>query len=111
MQLTLPDDIQSTRWAYSVTGISLAPGLTEVTVFGGTSSHLINDCITATTIVSFGESNPYLHHVRWMIGLGFRFHVTSLSSTAYLIGVSLSELHINGTAMREFYIMYGTSVT
>ena len=65
MQLTLPGDIQSTRWTHSATAISLAPGLTEVTMFGGSNSphHLINDreaqstCIAATTIITFGELN------------------------------------------------------
>ena len=58
MQLTLPHNIQSTRWGHSVTAISLAPGLTEVTMFGGSSSLHSNDCIAAaatTIILSFGE--------------------------------------------------------
>ena len=53
VQLTLPD----ARYGHSVTAISLAPGLTEVTMFGGTNYHY---CIAATTIISFGESNPYM---------------------------------------------------
>ena len=56
-QLTLPDDIQSTRCGHSVTAISLTPGLTEVTVFGGSSSLRADDCIAATTIMTFGELN------------------------------------------------------
>ena len=55
MQLTLPDDIQSTGYGHSVTAISLAPGLTEVTMFGGASSPHSSDCIATTTIISFGE--------------------------------------------------------
>ena len=57
-----------------MTAISLTPGLTEVTMFGGTSSPHPYDCIAATTIISFGEFIPYLHHVMWMIGWGFGFH-------------------------------------
>ena len=53
----LPDDIQSRRWSHSVTAISLAPGLTEVTVFGGSSSLCSKDCIAITTIITFGELN------------------------------------------------------
>ena len=63
-QLTLPDDIQSTRWVHSVTAISLAPDLTEVTMFGGSNSPYLlygreaqKTCIAATTIISFGELN------------------------------------------------------
>ena len=66
-QLTVPDDIQSTRWTHSVTAISLAPGLTEVTMFGGSNSpHLLCDggawstCIAATTIIMFGELNDVI---------------------------------------------------
>ena len=88
MQLTLPDDIQSKRCGHSVTAISLAPGVTEVTMFGGSSSHRPNDCIAATTIISFGEFKSCPHHVVWILGGGgggggegeFEFHKTSLSS-------------------------------
>ena len=61
MQLTLPDDIQSTRWGHSVTANSLTPGLTEVTMLGGSSSSRQNDCIAATTIITFSELSlcPY----------------------------------------------------
>ena len=62
-QITLPDDIQSARCGHSVTAISLAPGLTEVTMFGGSSSTQSKDCIAATTIITFGELNPCPHHM------------------------------------------------
>ena len=68
-QLTLPDDIQSTRWVHSVTAISLAPDLTEVTMFGGSNSPYLlygreaqKTCIAATTIISFGELNLIAVH-------------------------------------------------
>ena len=48
-----------------MTAISLAPGLTEVTMFGGSSSVRIDDCIAATIIMTFGELN-----LCWMIGGG-----------------------------------------
>ena len=54
-QLTLPDDIPSTRRRHSVTATSLAPGLTEVTMFGGSTS---DDRIALTTVMTFGELNP-----------------------------------------------------
>ena len=65
-QLTLPDDnIPSTRRRHSVTAISLAPGLTEVTMFGGSTS--VNDhsriALALTTIMTFGELNPCPHRV------------------------------------------------
>ena len=78
MQLTLPDDILSTRWVHSVTAISLAPGLTEVTMFGGSNSphHLVYEreaqstCKAATVVITFGELNPCPHAFqgdKWMI--------------------------------------------
>ena len=62
-QLTLPDDIQSTRWGHSATAISLAPGLTEVTMYGGSNSPRPEDCTAATTIIIFGGFNPCPHRV------------------------------------------------
>ena len=59
-QLKLPDDVAS-RWGHSVTAISLTPGLTEVTVFGGARLFVPNlpardiQTIAATTILTFGE--------------------------------------------------------
>ena len=46
-----------------MTAISLAPGLTEVTMFGGSSSLYSEDCIAATTIITFGELNLCPHHM------------------------------------------------
>ena len=69
LQLTLPDDIPSTRRGHSVTAVSLASGLTEVTMFGGTSSPHHHDretqstYIAATVIITFGELNPCPHPV------------------------------------------------
>ena len=70
-QLALLDDILTARWTHSVTAISLAPGLTEVTIFGGSNSphHVLypkdikSTCIAATTIMTFGELNPCPHCV------------------------------------------------
>ena len=72
LQLTLPDDIQSTRRGHSVTAISLAPGFTEVTMFGGSSSLYSVDCLAATTIITFGELNLCPHRMdnwRWVFGV------------------------------------------
>ena len=44
-----------------MTAISLAPGLTEVTVFGGSTSVYDHDTMALTTIMTFGELNPCLH--------------------------------------------------
>ena len=62
-QLTLPDDIPSTRDNHSLTAISLTPGLIEVTMFGGAPSFFPGQrdsevhTIAATTIIMFGELN------------------------------------------------------
>ena len=65
-QLTLPDDIPSTR-RHSMTAVSLAPGLIEVTMFGGDIRYhrLLSQplsemqSILATAIIMFSElSDP-----------------------------------------------------
>ena len=69
LQLTLPDDILSTRNFHSVTTISLAPGFIEVTMFGGIPHYIPNQhdnevqSIAATTIITFSELNQCAHHV------------------------------------------------
>ena len=68
-QLTLPDDILSTRRDHSITAISLAPGLIEVTMFGGVPSFVPGQhasevqSIAATTIIMFSELNQCAHCV------------------------------------------------
>ena len=62
-QVALSDDVITSRKSHSMTAISLAPGLTEVTLFGG--SPLYNpkqrgrdiQSIAATAILTFGEFN------------------------------------------------------
>ena len=54
-QLTLPDNIRSMRWGHSMTDISLARGLTEVTMFGGSTFIYNYDYVAATTVMTFGE--------------------------------------------------------
>ena len=49
-----------------MTAISLVPGLTEVTMFGGTSSpyrEAQSTYIAATVVITFGELNPCPHPV------------------------------------------------
>ena len=46
-----------------MTAISLAPGLTEVTVFGGSTSVYDHDTMALTTVMTFSELNPCLHRV------------------------------------------------
>ena len=66
LQLTLLDDILSTRGRHSVTAIPLAPGLIEVTMFGGTPHFVPNQheiqSIAATTIITFSELNQHAYH-------------------------------------------------
>ena len=60
-QLTLPDDILSTRDSHTLTAISLTPDLTEVTMFGGNPHYIPSQrdskvqSVAATTIMMFGE--------------------------------------------------------
>ena len=68
-QLTLPDDVLSTRNFHSVTAIPLASGFIEVTVFGGDPHYPSNQLdkevqsIAATTIMTFSELNQCAYHV------------------------------------------------
>ena len=61
VQLNIPDGVQP-RCYHTITAISLGPGLTEATVFGGCSIRLPGSddvvskySIAETTVVQFGE--------------------------------------------------------
>ena len=56
LQLTLPDHSMLSRGGHSVTAISLAPCLTEVTIFGG-SCQFVDEALklAATAIMNFGK--------------------------------------------------------
>ena len=64
-----------------MTAISLAPGLTEVTVFGGSNSFYVEGYnIAATTIIIFGELSLCPHRMDDWRGGYLGFHETSLSA-------------------------------
>ena len=68
VQLNLPDGVQS-RCYHTITAISLGPGLTEATVFGGCSKWIpgvtyaehSKHSIAETTVLQFGEHHSYHH--------------------------------------------------
>ena len=54
------------RWGHSLTAFSLGPGLTEVTVFGGsaetwTGSDETQPKVADTTLLQFSEFLMYIH--------------------------------------------------
>ena len=59
IQLTLPDDVQSTRCLHSTTATTLGPGLVEVIMFGGIDDFKNRTLIAATTILRFSKSSCY----------------------------------------------------
>ena len=71
-----------------MTAISLVPGLTEVTMFGGTSSLRLDDCIAATTIIAFGELSLCPHHGMMEGGSGFM-------KFPYLVAITWSRSYTN----------------
>ena len=88
MQLTLPDHDILSRCAHTVTAIFLAPGLIEVTVFGGFSQFILGISfeerpqLAATAKLIFGK----LYYIAMTFVSNFKLHtcVNSVYATPCL---------------------------
>ena len=64
LQLTLPKGVQPRMW-HTVTALSLGPGRTQVTMFGGCQkwekgkSDDLQQKLAKTTVLEFGKQNTY----------------------------------------------------
>ena len=64
MQLTLPEDAQPRMW-HTATALSLGPGWTQVTMFGGCPKYesgkpeAAQQKLAKTTVLEFGEQNTH----------------------------------------------------
>ena len=53
--MSLPEGHQQKRWGHCAAAFTMCPGLTEVVIFGGRETIILQSGISKTSVLRFGE--------------------------------------------------------